>query len=602
MKNKKLACILSIWGALATLSIWTIYADAQIVIDPITETISIIETSGSTDTGIISVLDTGIVSSGIISTNTETTNTWTSSSSKSEFENALSRLYYSKITKYDTTWDYRMYDNLTREEAAKMMVQTYSVLGFPQTTKNTNCSFSDANKFNPELTDYITKACQRWLMKGHEWIFRPQDTLSRPESMTILVRMFEWENSNESKDPRRSDYYIKGKALGLTSLANSGFEQAISRYEIGLYIYRFQAITNDTAIKLRSQQILADLNLSGSINTGNANTGIVDEASELAKKFSAIANSISVENDPELLEAIRWMNDNGLTNFNTIATYKPFEVLLREQSAKIFDVFAKTFNFSQDKLNTTLPSTCTFTDLKNTDSSLITNIQNVCKMGALAGSNNLFNPKWTLTKGQFITALIRLLEGKKLDESKNPRWTNYYQTALNMGIVGPADALTFDSPITRYEVALFLYRFKVKYQLINNLNGTGIDNLIISTVNSSILYQTGTNASWVETKTFNSANIFIDTNLLQNGNFELGYLDFLGNNYKVVKTSTETYFNKNFVRYWDVYDIGSDTKIGTVNFVISNKYILEWTLRINNDSYNITPLSDTSIYYTVKKI
>lgn len=130
-----------------------------------------------------------------------------------------------------------------------------------------------------------------------------------------------------------------------------------------------------------------------------------------------------------------------------------------------------------------------------------------------------------------------------------------------MGIVGPADALTFDSPITRYEVALFLYRFKVKYQLINNLNGTGVDNLIISTVDSSIVYQTGTNASGDVIQTFESANIFIDTNLLQNGNFELGYLDFLGTNYKVVKTSTETYFNKNFVRYGDVYDVASDTKV-----------------------------------------
>jgi hypothetical protein len=64
-----------------------------------------------------------------------------------------------------------------------------------------------------------------------------------------------------------------------------------------------------------------------------------------------------------------------------------------------------------------------------------------------------------------------------------------------MGIVGPADALTFDSPITRYEVALFLYRFKIKYQLINSLNSTGVDNLIVNTVSGSVLYKTDTNAS-----------------------------------------------------------------------------------------------------------
>ena len=82
----------------------------------------------------------------------------------------------------------------------------------------------------------------------------------------------------------------------------------------------------------------------------------------------------------------------------------------------------------------------------------------------------------------------------------------------------------------------------------------------------------------------------------------MGYANFLGTTYKIVKSSTETYFNKNFVRYGDIYDIASGTKIGTVNFVVSNKYVLEWTLRINTDSYNITQLNETSIYYKVKKI
>ena len=182
--------------------------------------------------------------------------------------------------------------------------------------------------------------------------------------MTILIRMFEGQSSNENKDPRRSDYYIKGKALGITSLTNSGFEQNITRYETALYLYRLQNISTDSSLKLKSQQILTTINQTGAIATGTTDTG---SESELAQKFSAIANSISVENDPELLEAIRWMNDNGLTNFNTITTYKPFELLLREQSAKIFDIFAKVFKFSQDKLTTTTPTECKFTDLKNTD-------------------------------------------------------------------------------------------------------------------------------------------------------------------------------------------------------------------------------------------
>ena len=598
MSHKKIAYIVMASAILATGAACKTYADAQIVIDPVTQEISVVEITGSSKTGDLVVITGGNTDTGIT---TPAVVTWKSTSGAPEFQNALSRLYFNKITKYNTTGDFRMYDNLTREEAAKMMVQSYLSLWFPAVSKNINCTFTDAKNINPELSWFVNQACQLGLMKGNKWLFLPQNALSRPEAMTILIRMFEGQSSNENKDPRRSDYYIKGKALGITSLTNSGFEQNITRYETALYLYRLQNISTDSSLKLKSQQILTTINQTGAIATGTTDTG---SESELAQKFSAIANSISVENDPELLEAIRWMNDNGLTNFNTITTYKPFELLLREQSAKIFDIFAKVFKFSQDKLTTTTPTECKFTDLKNTDAWLITNIQNVCEMWALAGGNNLFNPKWTLTKWQFITALIRLLDGKKLDESKNPRWTNYYQTALDMGIVGPADALTFDSPITRYEVALFLYRFKVKYQLINNLNSTGVDNLIVNTVSGSVLYQTGLNASGlvINTTWFASANVFIDTNLIQNGNFELGYISFLWTTYKVVKSSTETYFNKNFVRYGDVYDMVSDKKIWTINFVVSNKYVLEWTLRINNDSYNMTQLNETSIYYKVKKI
>jgi len=75
-----------------------------------------------------------------------------------------------------------------------------------------------------------------------------------------------------------------------------------------------------------------------------------------------------------------------------------------------------------------------------------------------------------------------LFEGKKLDETMNPRRKNYFEKAQEIGMIGPADAVTFDNPITRYEVALFLYRFKVKYQILQNLNNNTVQNQVISTV------------------------------------------------------------------------------------------------------------------------
>lgn len=78
--------------------------------------------------------------------------------------------------------------------------------------------------------------------------------------------------------------------------------------------------------------------------------------------------------------------------------------------------------------------------------------------------------------------MVRLIEGKKLDETANPRWTAYFEKAENMGIVSPSDSINFDNPITRYEVALSLYRFKVKYQITQNLNSSIIDNQVVNTV------------------------------------------------------------------------------------------------------------------------
>lgn len=582
-----------------------VHAEAQIIIDPITKTISIsgLDLSGSTNTG--DTITTGTqTTTGENSIQTGTQTTWTTTTQTTttpdtntgtEFERALAWIYSKGITKYDNQTEYRMFDNLTREEAAKMIAKTYMALGYPTETKNTACDFSDSWEMNPELTWFIKQVCQRWVIKGAHGKFMPTKQLTRPEAMTILIRMFEGTASFEDQDPRWADYYIKGKALWLTTLTNSNFEKEVSRYEMALYIYRLQNIVSDVTLKVQAQLKLQNLSW---VNQTNTETDVI-ESSELAQKFSAIANSISVENDPELQEAIRWMNDNGLTNFSTITDYKPFEVLLREQAAKIFDIFAAKFNFSQEKLSENIPTECKFSDINKADPTLVTNIQNVCIMDILKGGNQIFDPKAQLTKWQFITALIRLVEGKKLDESKNPRWTDYYQTALDMGIVGPADAITFDSVITRYEVALFLYRFKVKYQLINNLNTNTLDNMIFNSVPGTI--QTGDIILSGEIPEAKESDIFIDTNLLQNGNFELGYIEIFGNKYKVIKTSTSTYFTKNFVRYGDIYDISNDEKIGTINFVISNRIVLEGTVRVNNKTFNITQVPNTTAYYHIEK-
>jgi hypothetical protein len=106
-------------------------------------------------------------------------------------------------------------------------------------------------------------------------------------------------------------------------------------------------------------------------SSSQADTGVLGS-------FESLTNSISVSNDPELQEAIRWMNDNGLTSYTGIAGYKPFEILNREQAAKILYLFGGIFNFVT-ATDAPLTAECTFRDIDTADASLIQWIQKACQ-------------------------------------------------------------------------------------------------------------------------------------------------------------------------------------------------------------------------------
>ncbi len=555
----------------------------QIVIDPVTKKITIVMNTGSVTTWAI---NTGTTNTGTLSTGQNTTSWWLLAlqtwwlSTGSEFQQALAWMYANGLTKYSNETDYRADDGLTREEAAKIIGQAFVKLGYSQETKNTSCTFADANEVDASLSGFIVNSCKRGIFKGTtDNRFLPTQKLTRPQAMALLVRIFEGKISNESRTPRRGDYYIKSQALGLTTLNNqTAFDTEITRKEIAIYIRRLKEIVTDETLKLTMISKLSQIETTGQSNN-----------SWLLENFWSLADSLSVNNDPELLEAIRWMNDNGLTSYKTIGEYKPFEILNREQSAKIVSMFANIFNFTKIE---TSGVNCTFNDINNADASLTTYIQQVCNLGIMQWSNGYFNPKGTITKSQFIAAVIRLFEGKKLDETTSPRWKNYFEKAQDIWMIGPADAVTFDNPITRYEVALFLYRFKVKYQIMQNLNSTTVQNQIISTVPGSII--TGTN-------NLPQSNVYVDMNLLNNGNFEVGYIEIFGQRYKIVRSTTEKYFTNNFVRYGDIFSLDKEEKIGTSSFIVSNLSLIEWTIRIGDSTFTINPIANTNAYYKITK-
>jgi O-acetylhomoserine/O-acetylserine sulfhydrylase-like pyridoxal-dependent enzyme len=205
-------------------------------------------------------------------------------------------------------------------------------------------------------------------------MFMPGKSISRPEAMAVLIRMFEGKTSPESRNPRRGDYYLKGWALGITSLSNqTAFDAQISRREIAIYIYRLQKIVSNPSLKLAALQKIANIaDLTGA--SSEVDTGILGG-------FTNLADSISVSNDPELQEAINWMNDHGMTSYKTIAEYKPFEILNREQASKILTTFGTSFGFVSGSMVGT--AVCSFKDIGSADASLVAYIQKACEMNIL---------------------------------------------------------------------------------------------------------------------------------------------------------------------------------------------------------------------------
>ena len=132
-----------------------------------------------------------------------------------EMDKALYWMFHNWLTKYeDLSW-YRPDDPLLREEAAKIIGQAYDILWYPKEIKNTECSFADSDTFDPSLSSYIQSTCSYWIFRWSNWSFLAQKSLSKAESLTVLIRILEWALSSEDFNPWWTLYFVKAKNVSL---------------------------------------------------------------------------------------------------------------------------------------------------------------------------------------------------------------------------------------------------------------------------------------------------------------------------------------------------------------------------------------------------
>jgi hypothetical protein len=140
------------------------------------------------------------------------------------------------------------------------------------------------------------------------------------------------------------------------------------------------------------------------------------------------------------------------------------------------------------------------------------------------------------------------------------------------------------------------YRFQLKQAINSWLNTENLKNEILSSVK---------NTDWevVSWDIDNSYAVLLDVNLLKNQFFQDGYLELLWVRYLLKKTAMTVFdiWDESFVWYWDFYDFATDEKIWNVNFIVSNGNVIQWTIRLTQDSetWAIKPSKNTTAWYNL---
>ena len=539
-----------------------------------------------------------------------------------EFDKALYRMYMNGLTMYDNSTDFRPYDNLTREEAAKIVGQLYNVLWFPKEDKWFNCNFVDANLFNPTLAEHIYNVCRWWIFKWNDNTqqYMPRDSLTKGQLLAVLMRIFEWKVSNESGQPWWIEYYVKALTLGMTNEINlAKFDQPVSRWEASLLIFRFKNMILDEEVYklylLRLDNLIWDSDSyqkqleelkdqrwktvsewwewpSQTVDTTNPDSNWITVASGSVNTWSNVSLEIIAGNEtltdsPEFIESINWMYDMWMTSYNTTESFMPYNTITRAQVAKMLDKFAVATNMTEIRNFWT----CEFSDVA-AESEFKDAITRVCQYWIMAWAGDKFSPDQVVTKAEFVSMLIRLFDGKTLEENTNPRWLPYYKRAIENWLISAQDTVTFTSEIARYEVATYLYRLKVRLTMYNNLNSSQLSDEIVKTLDET----QETSEEWKVT-----AKVYVDILALNNSAFTDGYVEILWERYRIKKINTDSYnvWANSFVRYGTLYSIESWDAIWSISFILTNGALVEWTIRINKEAYYLTKDSNTTTYYNL---
>lgn len=184
---------------------------------------------------------------------------------------------------------------------------------------------------------------------------------------------------------------------------------------------------------------------------------IVEELEEIQTP-PTVTTTVKSSSLSEFEQALQWMYDNQMTIFNDTDRYEPFNQLTRGQFAKMVNRFSLVEWHNRSIKNTS----CNFIDINEADPTLQPHIIETCKVGIFKWyQDGSFKPNKKLTKAEALAVMLRIANGKRLDESLNPRRSAYYDQASKRWITNEKNSQNLEQVINRYLVALYMYRLHI---------------------------------------------------------------------------------------------------------------------------------------------
>jgi len=106
-----------------------------------------------------------------------------------EYAYGLTFALWYDLTRYNGTVDFRPSDDMTREEAARLLSEFARNVLCRKPHMVYNASFIDIDGADATLMPYIKDAYELGIFKGHKGLFRPFDKITHQEFASAVMRL-----------------------------------------------------------------------------------------------------------------------------------------------------------------------------------------------------------------------------------------------------------------------------------------------------------------------------------------------------------------------------------------------------------------------------